>query len=819
MWFHSIFSSANSSSAKSLPRSKRRRSARRRPTACLQLEPLETRCLLSFSPAASYPVGSSPQAIATADFNGDGKADIVTANTNSNTVSVLINNGDGTFGTTENLAVGVAPVSVAVGDFNDDGKLDIVTANQGAYYSGTLSVLLGNGDGTFQPAEYFSAGVNPQSVAVGDFNHDGKLDLVTANEGFSYSGNSIGVLLGNGDGTFQPAQQLSVPNYPLSIAVGDMNHDGKLDLVETGFIAYGYSAEAEVDVLLGNGDGTFAPANSIWAGSNYYVTSPVLGDFNGDGNLDVAVLDGGDVELFAGWGTGTLHPGSFISTPVNISYDGLAVGDFNHDGKLDLATDGVVNLGAGGTGNGGAVLLGNGDGTFKSPVADDLGPGGPVAAGDFNGDQFPDLAAVYPASDAVAVSLNAADWSTTPPTATSFAVSGFPTSTIAGTSGNFTVTSLNPDGTIDTGYAGTVRFSSSDGQAALPAAYTFTASDAGVHTFSATLKTAGTQSISATDTSTGTLTGSETGITVTPAAASHFAVSAQAGSTAGSALSVTVTALDPYNNTATGYVGTVHFTSSDGQASLPGDYNFTGTGGVHTFTSAITLKTAGSQTVTATDASTATLAGSAAVTVSPAAASVMIVSGFPSPIIAGVAGGFTVTLKDTYGNIASGYTGTVHFTSSDAKAVLPANYTFTSADAGNHTFSAALKTAGTQSITAADTVNASLHSTDSGITVKAAAASKFILSAPASVQPGVPFSLTVTVEDAYGNIVTGYLGTIHFTSSDSRAKLPANYTFTAGDNGVHTFTGLVLKKKGNDTITVTDTQNSSITGKTVVNVL
>ena len=289
--------------------------------------------------------------------------------------------------------------------------------------------------------------------------------------------------------------------------------------------------------------------------------------------------------------------------------------------------------------------------------------------------------------------------------------------------------------------------------------------------------------------------------------------------TAGNAFSITVTALDPYNNTVTDYAGTLHFTSSDRQASLPGDYTFTAAdAGVHTFTDGVTLRSAGGQTLTATDTNTS-LTSSMTVDVSPAAASTMIVSGFPSPITAGASGSFTVTLKDAYGNVAWGYTGTVHLTSSDTKAVLPANYTFTSADAGKHSFSATLKTAGTQSITATDAVNASLHGTDSGVTVKPAAASKFVLSAPASVQPGVPFSLTVTVEDAYGNIFTGYVGTIHFSSSDSQAHLPANFTFTAGNNGVHTFTGLVLKKTGNQTIAVTDTKNSSITGKTVVDVL
>ena len=136
-----------------------------------------------------------------------------------------------------------------------------------------------------------------------------------------------------------------------------------------------------------------------------------------------------------------------------------------------------------------------------------------------------------------------------------------------------------------------------------------------------------------------------------------------------------------------------------------------------------------------------------------------------------------------------------------------------------HTFSATLKTAGTQSITANDTVTGSLTGTDGGITVKPAAASKFVVSAPASVRSGVAFSLTITVKDAYDNVVTGYTGTIHFKSTDRSAALPADYTFKAADKGVHTFTGLVLRKKGNQKITITDTLNRSITGSLLENVL
>ena len=251
----------------------------------------------------------------------------------------------------------------------------------------------------------------------------------------------------------------------------------------------------------------------------------------------------------------------------------------------------------------------------------------------------------------------------------------------------------------------------------------------------------------------------------------------------------TVTVQNADGTTDTGYTGTLHFTSTDPQAVLPADYTFTAANaGVHTFTA--TLETAGTQSITATDTANSLVTGSATTTVTAAAASSLTISGFPSPTTAGSAGNVTVTVLDAYGNVATGYTGTVQFTSSDPKAVLPANYTFTSADAGTHVFSATLKTAGTQSITAADTTTPGLTSTQTGITVNPAAASVLAITGPSSVTRRRPLRITVTAYDAYGNVATGYTGTLHFKSSDRGAKLPENYTFTASDQGTHIFTRL-----------------------------
>jgi hypothetical protein len=319
-----------------------------------------------------------------------------------------------------------------------------------------------------------------------------------------------------------------------------------------------------------------------------------------------------------------------------------------------------------------------------------------------------------------------------------------------------------------------VYFTSSDAQAALPANYRFTAADNGVHSFSATLKTAGSQSITASDTVTSTITGTESGITVNAAAASTLTVTGfPATVTAGTAGTLRVTAKDAYGNTAGGYRGTVRFTSSDAQAVLPANYTFTSTdAGVHTFTNGATLKTAGTQSITATDTVTSSITGSqGGIAVNAAATSHFAVTGFPSPITAGTSGTFRVTADDAYGNKTTGYTGTVHFTSSDAQAVLPANYTFTSTDGGVHSFTATLKTAGSQSITATDTITSTITGTQSGITVNAAMASRLaVTDFPSPISAGTAGTLRVTADDAYGNKTTGYTGT-------SRSSLPGQLQY------------------------------------------
>jgi hypothetical protein len=296
-------------------------------------------------------------------------------------------------------------------------------------------------------------------------------------------------------------------------------------------------------------------------------------------------------------------------------------------------------------------------------------------------------------------------------------------------------------------------------------------------------------------------------VMVSPGPATHFAVPAPASATAGTAFSIAVTALDAYDNTATGYSGTVHFTSTDGTATMPADATLTN--GAGTFSA--TLNTAGAQTITATDTVTAAISTtSGSITVGPGSAARFSISA-STPATAGTQlPMLTVTALDAAGNTNTGYTGTVHFTSSDGAVTLPADYTFIAGDSGIHSFpsTAILRTAGTQTITATDTGATPITGASNTITVSPAAADHFTVAAPAAATAGTPVLFTVTASDAFGNTVTGYSGTVHFSGTDSAGTLPADATLTGGTG---TFTA-TLRTTGSRSITATDTGSASITG-------
>jgi hypothetical protein len=332
---------------------------------------------LSWHNSQSIATGSYPSSIASGDFNGDGIPDMALVNSNSNTLTILLGNGDGTFkATATSPQTGSNPVFVAVGDFNNDGKADLAVANAN---SNTLTILLGNGEGTFTATAVNPTTVSdPQSIAAGDFNGDGILDLAVAN----YSSNTVTVLLGNGDGTFTASpMSAQTGGEPISIVAGDFNGDGILDLAVAN--ANGNS----LTILLGNGDGSFALGVSRQTGSS--PQSIAVGDFNGDGIPDLAVANyySNSVTILLGNGDGTFTA-SPISPQTGYEPDSILAGDFNGDGILDLV---VANF----YGNSLTVLLGIGDGTFTAGGSPQMGSyPASIVTGDFNRDGIPDLATV-----------------------------------------------------------------------------------------------------------------------------------------------------------------------------------------------------------------------------------------------------------------------------------------------------------------------------------------------------------------------------------------------------------------------------------------
>jgi len=374
--------------------------------------------LLGFSAAASaqfqagttITVGNFPVSVVGADFNGDGHQDLVDADYISDTITVTLGNGKGSFipGPLSPFVVGTHPRSLAVGDFNGDGKLDVAVANQS---DGTITVLLNDGTGVFTAttASPITVGSEPTCIAAGDFNGDGKLDLAITD----VLGNAVTVLQGDGTGAFTAAtgSPFAVGKGPRSVAVGDFNGDKKLDL------AVANATDGTVTVLLGNGSGGFTAAS----GSPFKVGSDpqsvAVGDFNKDGKPDLAVANFNDGTITVLLGNGSGGFTAIATGPLTVGSQPVfvATSDFNADGNLDLV---IANSGSDNV----TEFLGNGTGAFSaapgSPFAVGTDPES-IAVADFNGDGKPDIAVANSDDGTLSVLLNS--YSKTAPVAVSAA--------------------------------------------------------------------------------------------------------------------------------------------------------------------------------------------------------------------------------------------------------------------------------------------------------------------------------------------------------------------------------------------------------------
>jgi hypothetical protein len=638
-------------------------------------------------------------AVATGDFNGDGKPDA--AVTSSGGLTTFLNDGTGALTGPVTMGTGSSfPRVVRVADLTGDGKLDVVTGNDIGW---TVSVFKGNGDGTFQaPVVVTVGGANLQGLAVADFNGDGQRDVAVSTDA------SVAVLFGTGT-----AAVLGSPTfYPLGVSpagrgldAADFDGDGKPDL------ALAEDTQNRVGVLLNQGNRTFGAIATYPTGTGSspwgLIANTADGtrlDVNGDGKTDLAVgYNGiGFVGVLLGNGDGTFAAPTTYSTSLARA-GRLVAADFDLDGKLDLA----VQVSAGGTTTQAAVLLGTGGGAFATGVAVGAATNATdVTAADLDGDGLPDVLTTSSDSPGhVAVTRDAT------PVVTSFLVSAVPAAT-AGQGFDVTVTARDQAAATLTGYTGTVHFTGTDplvpAGSGLPADYQFLASENGVHTFTgAVLKSAGSRTVTVTDTVRTTATGS-TDVTVGPAATvavvSGGGQSATVNTAFGSPLvakvadvfgnpvpSVVVEFTVPGSGAAAGLTASTATTDANGQVSVEASAN----------------STAGGYAVTASVNGVATPAPFPLTNTPGAPANVVSTSGTPQSTTVGTmfSDSLVVTVSDAFGNPIPGVTvtfagpasgataeilgGTTVTTGADGRAVATAvangvggGYTVTAAAAG-----------------------------------------------------------------------------------------------------------------------------------------
>lgn len=642
----------------------------------------------------------------TGDFNGDGLPDLAFALSNS-TVTIQLGNGDGTFRSGSVLQCGFVPYTLAVGDFNGDGKSDLVAVNNTGGY---VAVYLGNGDGTFASSPIL---VNtlplPTQAVVADMNNDGFPDLVVlSNQG------SVQVFYGNGAGAFTASNFTTYVSGATEILTADFNGDGILDLA-----LEEYSYTGAVAILLGNSDGSFTPMPALAAPE--YPSTISVGDFNQDGKPDLAVggsVNPGGVQVYLGNGDGTFgQPITVASSVIPVM---IAVSDINNDGKQDMLVEDMVNSKL-------VTLLGNGDGTFTtSAVSVPQQEAGFAIAGDWNGDGVLDAAVSNYYGSSLQIFLTQV---TQTATATANGVSPFGagqhlvdasyagdaayaasisgTVSLTATAGppNVTVTAPSSTQTLQQ-VSVTVAVSAGSGYAVPTGTVVLTA---GTFTSAATPLASGAATFNI---PAGSLPAGTDTITVVynPDAASNanYTTATGSGTISVSKVAPTVSWTPPAPIT---YATPLSSTQLDATASVPGTFSYTPAVGAVLLPGQQTLSVLFTPSDSA-DYSTAT--ASVMLTVNDVASS-FSVTGLPAQVDPGIAYNVTVSSLGVLGQPFPGFTGLVTLASTaPGVQINPSTYTYTSNDSGSHTFQATFPAAGTYSLTA---TSGSLTGSDTGIVV------------------------------------------------------------------------------------------------------
>jgi FG-GAP-like repeat len=749
----------------------------------------------TFGAFTNFPeYGNGVADLVVADMNGDGNPDLVSANGQiANNVGVMLANPDGSFGfgPAALFTANQSPQGVAVGDFNRDGRPDVAAAGTeflvgAATENGCVAVLLGNGDGTLAASRQLHVGINPSATVVADFTGDNVPDLAVAFNDVQFSG--VSIFPGLGAGAFGDGLRTVPVAGPTGLATADFNGDGKPDLA--------VGTNTGVKIALGNGDlgGTFGTPVAYPTGltANAQVRWVAAADFDGDGKPDVILATDSGVSVFLGNGDGTLR------TAINTAGDPashLVTGDFNGDGKTDVAvlSNPRAHL---------DLMFGNGNGTFGTPTAytTDTAPN-TVAVGDFNRDGKPDLAVT--ATQSAGVEIFQAGLGGR------FAPKG--TYQTGGGSTGMVVADFNGDGkpdlaTIDQ-HGQDVYVFPGTGLGTFGTPTMYVVGSRPMFGAAADFNGDGRPDLAVSNFGSGTVS-----VLDSPNPVAGFRVAPAPTATAGKAIGVSVSAVDAAGHLVPSFVGTVKLTSTDPKAVLPLPFAYTaGAFGSHRFT--VTLKTAGSQDVAAHSGA---LTGTRTVAVAAAAATHLKVTG-PTTATAGSPFDLTVAALDPFGNPDPAFNKAVHFTSTDLRAgvSLPADYTFDGTDGGVHTFTGVtLVTAGARSVSAtALGTNWLTPKATAAVKVVAGAVSRFLVSGfPATIGANVAHTFTVTAQDAYGNTVTNYAGTVQFTSSDAAAVLPAAFTFTPANLGKHSFTATFATPGTGQWLAVTDGADPTITG-------